>query len=254
MDIPAVTGATDRTAVGYGAPFPRAGWLSLGVTIILALSAVVVLSPSRLGNPSSLGIRHVIKSRAKIDLFDDFRSGLDRWQNNGKSSMAWSYDQNGFVIPGNLSLLTSTMSLTDYDVDSVVQIEKKAFGLVFRASGPESYQAAKLVIEDTSYPMSSVVVERYTVINGVESAREVVSSPARFPKDTLYRVHLHVHGDSFTLYIQGRLIAFWSDARLLSGGVGFFCNKGERARIASVRVSHNADMLGHLCALIAPLL
>jgi hypothetical protein len=253
MEIP-TTGASNRTTAAYGAPFPRAGWLSLGVTIILALSAVVLLSPSRLGNPPSLGIRHVIKNRAKIDLFDDFRSGLDRWQNNGKASMAWSYDQNGFVIPGNLSLLTSTMSLTDYDVDSVVQVEKKAFGLVFRASGPESYHAAKLVIEDPSVPMSSIVVERYTVINGVESAREIVSSPTRFPQDTLYRVHLHVHGDSFTLYIQDRLIAFWSDARLLSGGVGFFCNRGERARIASVRVSHNADMLGNLCALIAPLL
>ena len=60
--------------------------------------------------------------------------------------------------------------------------------------------------------------------------------------------------DSFTLFIEGRLIDSWSDSRTKSGGVGFFCASGERARVAWVRVSHNVDATGRLCAFVSPLL
>ena len=253
MDAPAVNAAmTGRTPAVHTEGLPRRAWLVL-VTTILAFSAAALLTTSALGNATSSGIRTAIRNRAEISVFDDFRSGLDRWQSSGQIGNAWSYDQTGFALPGNLSLLTPSIGLTDYDFDTVVQIESGGLGMVFRAARPDTYQAVKLIIEDPSDHMPSIVVERYAVIKGKESARAVEFSPVRLPKDTLYRVHLHVRGDSFTLYVQDHLVAYWSDARLLSGGVGFFCNKGQRARIGWVRVSQNADMTGKVCAMLAPL-
>ena len=253
MDTPAINAATtSRTTAPSTGALPRRGWSAL-ITSILVFSAAALLTTSPQGNATSSGIRNTIKNRAQIAVFDDFRSGLDRWQSSAKIGSAWSYDQTGFALPGNLSLLTPSMGLTDYDFDTVVQIESAGLGLAFRAAGPDTYQAVKLIIEDPSDHMPSIVVERYAVIKGKESARAVDFSPLRLPKDTLYRVHLHVRGDSFTLYVQDHLIAFWSDARLRSGGVGFFCNKSERARIGWVRVSQNADMTGKVCAILAPL-
>ena len=251
MDIPAVTATTSRTPA-HTAAIPRPRWLALA-TIILTFSAAILLTPSFPGNASSWGLRSAIKNRAKIEVFDDFRNGLDRWHSSGKLGSTWSYDQNGFALPGGLSVLEPSMGLTDYDFDTVAQIETGGLGVAFRAAGPDTYQVMKLTIEDPSDPMPSIVVERFAVIGGKESARAVEFSPVRLPKDTLYRIHLHVQGDSFTLYVQDHLLAFWSDARLRSGGVGLFCNKGDRARIGWVRVSQNADTTGKLCAMIAPL-
>jgi hypothetical protein len=63
---------------------------------------------------------------------------------------------------------------------------------------------------------------------------------------------MQVRGDSFTTSVQDRIVDFWSDDRLARGGVGFFSEKGERARLRWVEVSHQYDTLGRLCALLAP--
>ena len=70
----------------------------------------------------------------------------------------------------------------------------------------------------------------------------------------MYRVHLEVRGDAFSLYVQGNLMDYWSDSRLATGGVGLFCSKGEHARVAWVRVSHNTDSMGRMCSLLSSVL
>ena len=137
----------------------------------------------------------------------------------------WSYDKNGFVNPGALSLYAPSMHLTNYDLDALVQIESKGMGLVFRAASPQSYQVAKLVVEGSG-PMPSLAVERYAVIWGQATPAVRTRYPERFQSDTLYRVHLEVRGDAFALYIQGNLVDYWSDSRLAAGGVGLFCSAG----------------------------
>jgi len=150
-------------------------------------------------------------------------------------------------------LLTPSLPLTDYDVDCVAQVVNKGFGLVFRATSRSTYQAVKFIAEDSG-PMTSMMLERYRVMDGHESARARVRYPTSFQTDTLYRIHLQARGDSFTLYIQGQLVDSWSDPRLPSGGVGFFCTNRERARIAWVQVSHNTDTTGKLCAFVSSFL
>ena len=221
---------------------------------VAAIAGAVVLKPSRGSKPDTWdNFRHKIADRAEVDLFDDFRAGLDSWESDESLASTWSYDTNGFVNPGTLSVLTPSKHLTDYVVDALAQVENKGLGLAFRASGPRSYQAVKL-LSDGAGPMPGMQVERYAVIAGKASQPSRIHCPARFRKDTLYNIHLEVSGDSFALYIQGQLIDSWSDARLGSGGVGFFCAKGERARVAWVRVSHHADTLGKLCSMVTPLL
>ncbi len=218
---------------------------------VAAIAGAVVLKPSRRDSADVWeNLRQRVSKRAQVDLFDDFSQGLDAWQSGPDLASTWSYDGNGFVNPGALSLFEPSMRLTNYDLDALVQIEAKGLGLVFRAASTRSYQAVKLVGEGSS-PMPSLAVARYAMIAGQTSRAAVTRYPERFQSDTLYRIHLEVRGDAFSLYIQGNLIDFWSDARLKSGGVGLFCSSGERARVAWIRVSHNTDSLGRMCSLLA---
>jgi hypothetical protein len=70
--------------------------------------------------------------------------------------------------------------------------------------------------------------------------------------DMFYRVRVDVRDQNFTTTVQGQVVDFWSDDRLSRGGVGFFSEKGERARLRWMEVSHQYDALGRLCALLAP--
>jgi hypothetical protein len=227
--------------------------LALGILLALtAIAGAVVLKPSR-HKPDAWDIfKKDIAKRAQVDVFDDFQSGLDAWESI-ENLATWSYDNGGLAIPGKLALFTPSIHMTDYDVDSVAQVVSNGLGLVFRASGPRNYQAAKLIV-DGHGPMPPLIVERYAVIGGKESARVRVRCPATFQKDTLYHIRLQVRADSYTLFIEGQLIDSWSDSRTKSGGVGFFCTNNEHARVAWVRVSHNIDAAGRLCAFISSVL
>jgi hypothetical protein len=224
------------------------------IAVLLAVAAIagaVVLTPSRRTKPDVMEtVRQRIASRAQVDLFDDFSQGLDSWQSGENLASTWSYDKNGFVNPGALSLFQPSMPLTNYDVDALVQIEAKGLGLIFRAASAHSYQVAKLVVDGPG-PMPALAVERYSLIAGRASHVVVTRYPERFLADTMYRVHLEVRGDNFSLYVQGDLMDYWSDTRLRAGGVGLFCSRGERARVAWIRVSHNTDSLGRICSLVA---
>jgi hypothetical protein len=141
------------------------------------------------------------------------------------------------------------MHLADYDVETGVEVVK-GFGLVFRATGPQTYHAVRFTTQGSG-AATSMDVERYTVIDGAVSARKHLSWPVGVQKDALCRIRLGVRGETFTLYVRGQLIDSWSDDRLQSGGVGLFCGAGERARIAWLRVSHHTDVAGKLCAFVS---
>jgi hypothetical protein len=227
------------------------------LTVLLAVAAIggaVVLTPSRRSGPDPWAkLREHVADRAQVDLFEDFSGGLDAWQSGENIAGTWSYDKNGFVNPGALSLFAPSMHLTNYDLDALVQIETKGVGLVFRAAGLRSYQAVQVLVEGSG-PMPALVVARYSVVGGRASRPVRVAFPSRFQADTLYRLHLQVRGDAFSLYIQGQLADYWSDNRLPAGGVGLFCGPGEHARVASIRVSQNTDSLGRMCSLLASVL
>jgi hypothetical protein len=229
------------------------------IAVLLAVAAIagaVVLTPSHRNKslrstPDAWETLHRnISKRAQVDLFDDFSQGLDNWQSGENKASTWSYDRNGFVNLGALSFFEPSLPLTNYDLDALVQIESKGFGLAFRAASQQSYQATKIRLEGSG-PMPALAVERYRVIGGRASRPVSTRYPKHFQADTLYRVHLEVRGDAFALYVQGDLIDYWTDPKLATGGVGLFCSAGEHARVAWIRVSHNTDSVGRMCSLLA---
>ena len=196
-------------------------------------------------------LHQTILNRAAVDLTDDFRSGLDAWESRSNLTSSWSYDATGFVQPGPLAVFKPSTDLVDYRFQFLGEIDQKGLGAAFRASNLDNYYAVKLVVAKPG-PLPLVRLVRYAVINGKEERH--VEKPLQLAArpDTLYRMVLDVRGSDFTIMAQGQVVDFWSDSRLTRGGVGFFCGRGEKARVRWVEVSHQYDALGRLCAYLAP--
>lgn len=196
-------------------------------------------------------LNQTISDRAAIAYEDDFRSGLDAWESRSNLTRTWSYDAAGFVRPGPLAVFKPTLDMSDYRFAFLGEIDQRAMGCVFRAEDLNNYYALRFMVVRPG-PLPLVHMIRYTVINGKESSRVEKPLPLTVRPDMLYRVEVNVHGGDFTIMAQGQIVDFWSDNRLQHGGVGFFCNRGERARLHWVEVSHQYDALGRLCAYLAP--
>ncbi len=220
----------------------------LTIAIACGIGLKILISSSRTFESN---LRHSIDVRAQVNLLEDFHSGLDSWESIQPVMSTWSYDPSGLVIPGELSFFTPSMHLADYDVETAAEVVK-GFGLVFRAAKPRTYHAVKFTAHGSA-DATSLAVERYTVIDGATSARTQTLCPIGVQKEALCRIRLQAHGDTFTLYVRGQLVDSWSDDRLRSGGVGLFSGRGDRARIAWVRVSHHRDVTGKLCAFVSSL-
>jgi len=192
-----------------------------------------------------------IASRAAIAITDDFRSGLDSWRSRSNLTHTWSFDSNGFVQPGPLAILKPTEDLRDYTFEFLGEIQQRAVGCAFRARDLDNYYAIKF-IQDDSGAIPTLRLVRYAVIKGKEGPHVEKRLPSSIRADMLNRFRVEVHGSDFTILAQGEVVDFFSDQRLSSGGVGFFCTHGEKARLRWVEVSHQYDALGRLCAMLAP--
>jgi len=194
--------------------------------------------------------RKSIAERAGFEYSDDFRSGLDAWSTGPESSLNWAYDSMGFVRPGNLAIFRPTVQAADYEVEFAGDVEQRSLGFVFRAADTNNYQAVKFIITKTG-PFPEMHIVRYAVINGREGPKKETPLPATFGRETFFDVRMSIHGNDFTLMVQDKVADCWSDGRLRTGGIGFFCGKGESARVRRVDVAHQNDTLGRFCAYIA---
>jgi len=192
-----------------------------------------------------------ITDRAAISIADDFRSGLASWEGEPNWAKTWSYDKAGFVRPGSLALYAPSVSLTDYAMEFAGQVEKTGLSWVFRASDTNNYHAARLVVTNPG-PIPEGVISRYSVVNGKRGKQTQTPIPFALRNGKTYRFRVEVRGSSFTIYLDDKVVDFFKDDRLPQGGVGFYRSKGERARLRWVSVVHQYDVIGRLCALIAP--
>ncbi|MGD1091578.1 MAG: hypothetical protein ABSB35_06235 [Bryobacteraceae bacterium] len=195
--------------------------------------------------------RRSMLDRAAVALDEDFRSGLDDWVSRNDATAEWSFDATGFVQPGPLALYRPSLGLTDYQLQFLGMIDKKALSWVVRAADFQNYYVVKLVVNKPG-PLPIIGVTRYAVINGKPDSRVDSIAPVDARSDMLYRVRLDVNGDTFVLVVQGQVIDSWSEPRLQHGGVGFFSARDESSRVRWVQVTHQYDMLGRLCAYLAP--
>ncbi len=198
-----------------------------------------------------VNVRQTLENRAAIALNEDFRSGLDGWVSPGGSTTEWSFDSTGFVQPGPLALYRPSVSLADYQVQFMGMIDKKALSWVVRAADFENFYVVKLVIVKAG-PMPSIGLTRYAVIGGKAQDRHDVNIPLSARADTLYNIGMNVQGSNFSVEVQGQIADSWTETRLPRGGVGFFTARGEASRVRWVQITHQYDMLGRLCAYLAP--
>jgi hypothetical protein len=66
-----------------------------------------------------------------------------------------------------------------------------------------------------------------------------------------YHVAVEVKGNRVVTSIEGQEIDSFTDNTLASGGVGFFADAGEKARLYWLRVTANDDFVGKVCAYMA---
>jgi hypothetical protein len=198
-----------------------------------------------------INVRNSVAQRAAVSLSEDFRSGLDDWQTRGDLATGWSFDGNGFVRPGTLALYRPSVGLGDYEMEFLGLVDKKALSWVVRAQDFDNYYVVKLVVTKAG-PLPTIGITRYAVIDGKAqtSVNTVASINAR--PDMLYRVSMNVHDDTFLLSLQGTVVDNWTESRLKRGGIGFFAPRGEESRLRWVQITHQYDMLGRLCAYLAP--
>jgi len=197
-----------------------------------------------------LNVRQTMVDRAAVALDEDFRSGLDDWTSRGGTT-EWVFDATGFVRPGPLALYRPSVDLTDYQLQFLGMIDKKALSWVVRAADFDDYYVVKLVVLKPG-PVPTIGVTRYAVIHGQAQDRADTTAFINAREDMLYRVRMDIHGDVFALTVQGQMVDSWSEPRLRKGGVGFFTARGEASRLRWVQVTHQYDMLGRLCAYLAP--
>ena len=152
---------------------------------------------------------------------------------------------------GPLALYRPSVSLADYQFQFLGMIGKKAMSWVVRAADFSNYYVVKLEVLKPG-PRTTLHLIRYAVVDGKAQNPVDTPVPLEAQPDTLYRVSLDVDGENFSLTIQGQMIDSWSEPRLMHGGVGFFTSPGEESRVRWVAIRHQYDMLGRLCAYLAP--
>jgi len=194
-----------------------------------------------------------ITRRAAIELDDDFRGGLSRWTGSAGWASSWSFDGTGTAHCGKLALFEPSLSLTDYRVEFMGQIEKLAIAWVFRASDRNNYYATKLVVTGRG-PVQGLSLLRYAVIKGHQRMKVQLPLPMLPGGKSMHRIRQEIRGTQFTTFLDGRLIDTWSDTSLARGGAGFFSDSGEVAYLRCVTIADQDDTLGRICAWLAPLL
>lgn len=254
---------TGMSLAGFWTNAPRdLKMMTLSLPLLLLLAIKPSLPKVAVAAPGDLELRRTIQtqwgavqqnisSRAGIEYSEDFRAGLDQWDSRGDLTTEWAYDAAGFVHPGPLAIFKPTLGLQNYSSEFLGMVDQKALGFVFRAADLDNYQAVKLTVVRAG-PLPTIALVRYAVIGGKAEEAKTTILPITVRRDTLYRVRVDVRDDNFAVTVQGTLVDFWSDARLRTGGIGFFAGKGEESRVRWVQVSHQYDALGRLCAFLAP--
>jgi hypothetical protein len=196
-----------------------------------------------------------IRSSAPVTLHHDFHSGLSDWATvalkggNVDDPRNWlaSASAPELVRPGSLRLWTKSVSMQNYQMEFLGQMEKKSLSWAIRASDQNNYYATKLVMTRPG-PLPNASLVRYAVMNGREWPRVQTILPLTIEKGVNYRVRMTVQDDTFVAYVNGQAVGKWTDNRLRHGGVGFFADEEDPQQIAWVNLSERDSFMGKLLA------
>jgi hypothetical protein len=195
-------------------------------------------------------VRRAITARAAVQLSDNFRNGMQAWDTRPGTQTGWSHHSGGYVQTGQLALYRPSASFVDYQLEFFGQIESRSMGWVMRAHDTNNYYAMKVSVIDPGL-RTMIGIEHYPVIGGHKGHRVASPLNVMVHRGKPVLVSVAVKGNRFTASIDGQEVDSWTDQAPSTGGVGFFSEAGERARLYWMRVSKNQDLLGRICAYLA---
>jgi hypothetical protein len=119
-----------------------------------------------------------------------------------------------------------------------------------RAKDPQNYYGMKMtVIEPGLRPVVAMV--HYAVVEGKKLQRVETPLSIMVHNNEPYHVAVDVKGNKVITSIEGQQVDSWTDDALKAGGIGFFSEVGESARLYWMRVSKNQDWLGRVCSYLS---
>ena len=229
--------------------------LTLAIPILAAFSlyetSPVVRTMAGVVNQGWNRMHQAVLDRAAVALDEDFRTGFDNWSNRAGAAPSWTSDASGFVHPAALALYRPSLNLSDYHMQFVGTIDKKALSWAVRAADFGNYYAVRLGVLKAG-PTPTIGLTRYAVINGKAQNQFTTPLVMSARMDTVYRVSMDVQGDHYALSVQDEPVDSWSEPKLRHGGIGFFSEQDAGSRVTGVQVRGQYDMLGRLCAFLAP--
>jgi hypothetical protein len=160
---------------------------------------------------------------------EDFAGGMINWI---CASADWRQDIAG-VRTGSLALLRPSLNMSDYEFEFLGKIENQSIGWVFRAANTSNYHAAQVAVNESG----GAQLTRYSVVAGERDQPASEALPLTIAKSASCRVKMLVSGDDFKLFLNDQPAAEWSEGRLAEGGVGFFSEGEDRARLYWVKVT-----------------
>jgi hypothetical protein len=195
-------------------------------------------------------VKQAIADRASVKVAENFAS-IDAWQGAEKTRPAgWKRHADGYMNTGSLALFSPTLKFKDYRMEFFGQIENKSIGWTVRSKDADNYHAMKLsVIEAGTRPFVALV--QYNVVAGKAGRRTQTPLNIMVHNNRPMQFAIDVKGSRFVTSIDGEEVDAYVDSSLSAGGVGFFSDTGERARLYWLRVARNDDWLGHVCAMLA---
>jgi hypothetical protein len=194
-----------------------------------------------------------IRSSAPVTLHHDFHTGLSDWATVAlKNTGSVDDPRNGLSAPeisrpGSLRLWSKSVSLQNYQMEFMGQMEKRSLSWAFRATDQNNYYGAKLVMTKPG-PLPNASLVRYLVMNGREWPRVQSPLPLTIEKGVNYRVRMAVQDDHFIAFVNGQVVGSWNDNRLRRGGVGFFADDEDPQQIAWINLSEHDSFVGKLLA------
>lgn len=132
-----------------------------------------------------------------------------------------------------MSVYEASREESDYRLEFGWVPDAKGVGWVFRTRDAGDYYATRISLLQPGARVV-LVVEHFSVFGGVEGAhsRRIVPLGSNA---SLVRVRMDAIGPTFTLSLQGSPADYWTDARLDSGPLGFYDERGQRPEVQSLR-------------------
>ncbi len=196
-------------------------------------------------------VRSAIAGRAASEVTDTLHDGMTSWGAPARRFAAgWSHQAAGYTHVGDLELFRPSLNYRDYRLEFMGQVESKGMGWVVRAQDKQNYYAMKFkVVEAGLRPVIALV--HYPVVGGRKGHSIETPLSVMVHRNTPLRVEVDVRGNRLTASVEGQRVESWTDDLLARGGVGFFSEAGERARLYWMKISRNQDWLGAVCAFLA---